>query len=114
VNQTLFLKDGLRVFDLIILGMGCDGYTASIFPNQIDLLNSDAICAIAIHPDSGQHRITLTGRVINAARQVHFLVTGALKNLLIKEIFFGIGNYASYSVAHIENAEWWIDDEAGA
>jgi len=56
----------------------------------------------------------LTGRVINAARQVHFLVTGALKHLLIKEIFFGIGNYASYSVAHIENAEWWIDDEAGA
>lgn len=114
IEWNLFLKDGLPIFDLIILGMGSDGHTASIFPHQIELLEADKTCAVAIHPESGQLRISLTGKVINAAKQVHFLVTGASKNSVIKEIFSRTGSYKSYPAAHIENAEWWMDESAGS
>ena len=113
IECNLFLKDGLPIFDLIILGMGSDGHTASIFPHQIELLEADKTCAVAIHPESGQLRITLTGKVINAAKQVHFLVTGASKNSVVKEIFSKKGNYKNYPAAHIEGAEWWMDESAG-
>lgn len=113
IEWSLFLKNSLPVFDLIILGMGSDGHTASIFPHQIELLEAEKTCAVAIHPDSGQRRITLTGKVINAAKQVHFLVTGASKNSVVKEIFSKTGNYITYPAAHIENAEWWMDESAG-
>ncbi len=114
IEWNLFLKDGLPIFDLIILGMGSDGHTASIFPHQMELLNSSETCAVAVHPESGQQRITLTGRVINAAKQIHFLVTGASKNSVIKEIFSKIGNYKSYPASHVESAEWWMDEAAGS
>jgi len=114
IDQNLFLKNGLPIFDLIILGMGGDGHTASIFPHQIELLNDDKTCAVAIHPESGQRRITLTGKVINAAKQIHFLVTGASKNSVIKEIFSKTENYKSYPATFIEGADWWMDESAGS
>ena len=92
--------------------MGSDGHTASIFPHEIELLEADKTCAVAIHPESGQRRISLTGKVINTARQVHFLVTGASKNSVLKEIFSKTGNYQSYPAAYIEGAEWWMDEAA--
>jgi 6-phosphogluconolactonase len=113
IEENLNFKGGLPIFDLIILGMGSDGHTASIFPHEIELLEADKTCAVAIHPESGQRRISLTGKVINTARQVHFLVTGASKNSVLKEIFSKTGNYKSYPAAHIENAEWWMDETAG-
>ncbi len=114
IEWNLFLKDGLPIFDLIILGMGSDGHTASIFPHEIELLNAAETCAVAVHPESGQRRITLTGNVINAAKQIHFLVTGISKTSVIKEIFSEKGNYKTYPASAIKNAEWWMDEGAGA
>ena len=114
IEWNLFLKDGLPIFDLIILGMGSDGHTASIFPHQIKLLNAAETCAVAIHPESGQRRITITGNVINAAKQIHFLVTGSSKTSVIKEIFSKKGKYKTYPAAAIEKAEWWMDEGASA
>jgi len=112
IDWNLPLKNGIPVFDLIILGMGSDGHTASIFPHQINLLNSKKTCAVATHPESGQQRITLTGKVINAAKQIHFLVTGASKKPVIKEIFSKSGNWENYPASHIENPIWWMDEAA--
>ena len=112
IEENLNFKGGLPIFDLIILGMGSDGHTASIFPHEIELLEADKTCAVAIHPESGQRRISLTGKVINTARQVHFLVTGASKNSVLKEIFSKTGNYKSYPAAYIEGARWWMDEAA--
>ena len=53
----------LPQFDLIILGMGDDGHTASIFPYEIGLWNADQFCEVAEHPETGQKRITITGRL---------------------------------------------------
>lgn len=108
--------NGLPQFDLIILGMGGDGHTASIFPHEIELLDSENVCAVATHPESGQKRITLTGKVINNAKEVCFLVTGAGKTEKIDEIFHQSGDWKSYPASYIQPAfgklTWFMDEAA--
>ena len=109
---------GIPVFDLIILGMGGDGHTASIFPHQMELLESDQICAVATHPESGQKRVSLTGKVINQSRQICFLVTGDSKKEKVYQILKKEGNYLDYPTAHIEarngQLSWNLDEAAVA
>jgi len=114
IEENLKQSNGLPVFDMIILGIGDDGHTASIFPNQMELLGSDRICEVATQPLTGQQRITLTGRVINNADKVCFLVTGAAKARRLSEIW---GNQTMANLlpaAHIQptsgNLEWYIDE----
>ncbi|KUO60665.1 hypothetical protein APF79_02525 [bacterium BRH_c32] len=73
-------------FDIMMLGLGDDGHTASIFPNNISLFNSDKICINTKHPESGQDRITFTGKVINNSKNVYFFVTGKGKSKIVNEI----------------------------
>ncbi|MEQ9307617.1 MAG: 6-phosphogluconolactonase [Marinoscillum sp.] len=108
-------RKGLPIFDMIILGMGEDGHTASIFPHQMELLDTDKICDVATHPESGQLRVTLTGHVINASDAVVFLVTGAGKQPKLYEIFHKTGAWDSYPAAHIKprgKLFWYVDDAA--
>ncbi len=86
IESSLPSKDGFPVFDLILLGMGTDGHTASIFPNQMELLDSEKICEVATFPTTGQKRVTLSGKVINNANAVFFLVTGSSKKDRVYEI----------------------------
>ena len=86
INEQLNHRGENPVFDLIILGLGDDGHTASIFPDQIELFEDEKICAVAQHPISGQNRITLTGRVLNNASRIFFLITGENKSMPISEI----------------------------
>lgn len=106
----------IPVFDLVLLGMGDDGHTASIFPGNMELLSSDRICDSSSHPVTGQKRITLTGTVINNASQVWFLVTGRGKAPVIKEIFNRSGNWMNYPASFIVpvngNLFWILDAEA--
>ena len=110
-------KNMLPVFDLVILGIGEDGHTASIFPGNLDLIFSDKICEVAVHPSSGQKRITLTGKVINNADYVAFLATGQNKALIIEDIFKKKAQYMNYPASFIVPLggaiTWFIDDEAG-
>lgn len=114
--RTLPIENNLPVFDLIILGMGGDGHTASIFPHQMELLEVDNWCGVATHPDSGQQRITLTGKVINAAKQIAFLVTGESKKEKVDIILHQKDGYKSYPAAHIQptngTLHWWMDEAA--
>ena len=74
------------VFDLLILGIGDDGHTASIFPDELELFENEKTCAVTQHPITGQNRITITGRVLNNATRIFFLVTGENKSTRISEI----------------------------
>lgn len=108
--------DSLPNFDLVILGLGQDGHTASIFPNQLDLIYSNRVCETAEHPKTGQQRITLSGKTINNARNVAFLVTGANKASIVGEIINQTGDYDKYPAAHINPESgrlyWFLDADA--
>ncbi|MBV5312595.1 MAG: 6-phosphogluconolactonase [Prolixibacteraceae bacterium] len=116
IQNNLKQQNGWPVFDLILLGMGDDGHTASIFPDQMELLESDKICAVAKHPSTGQKRITLTGKVINNADKVCFLITGENKAERISEIFSGNETAHQLPAVHIKplknNAFWYVDEFA--
>lgn len=79
VNKLLPRKNNIPQFDLVMLGLGEDGHTASIFPDNIGLFNSEKLFEVSRHPVIKQKRITATGRLINNAKQVFFLVTGESK-----------------------------------
>lgn len=103
-------------FDLIMLGMGEDGHTASIFPNQMELLSSTEITALAKHPVTGQERITLTGKVLNNAKKVTFLCTGASKAKIFSEIIHKTSESNIYPAAHIHpigKLIWFVDEACG-
>jgi 6-phosphogluconolactonase len=115
IQQFVKTENGWPRFDLVILGIGGDGHTASIFPDRMELLTSDKICAVATHPESGQQRISLTGRVIGNARKVAFLVTGAGKKSVVEEIRERTGDWETYPASHVRAAEdlyWFLDEKA--
>lgn len=117
ILKSLPIENGLPIFDLIILGLGSDGHTASIFPDQMNLLESEKVCEVAVHPTSKQKRITLTGKVINYAKEISFLVTGKEKARVISEIINKKDNYKIYPAYYIDpqkgNLVWYIDKFAG-
>lgn len=115
LEQELPTVNEIPQFDLVILGMGDDGHTASIFPHEIHLWDSDKNCEVAVHPDSGQRRITITGKVINNAKEVAFLVTGDSKSEKIKEIINNEATAALYPaslVVPISGKLFWFMDTA--
>jgi 6-phosphogluconolactonase len=112
ISEVVPSSGNLPIFDLIVLGMGEDGHTASIFPHQMYLLGSSNICEVAHHPVSGQNRITITGNIINNAAIVAFLVTGSGKAEKIREIFSGEEGAHLYPAAHIKPEGtlcWFLD-----
>ncbi|HMQ49657.1 MAG TPA: 6-phosphogluconolactonase [Saprospiraceae bacterium] len=108
------MSNGWPVFDLILLGMGEDGHTASIFPDQIDLFYSQEYCVVAQHPQSGQLRVSFTGGVLNQAQEVAFLVTGAAKATIVSAIFNQQEGWMAYPAALVKAREltWYLDDAA--
>jgi 6-phosphogluconolactonase len=109
-------RAGFPVFDMVILGLGDDGHTASIFPGNTELLTSQNVCEIAQHPKTFQRRITITCRVINNSQKVAFLVTGSNKAEIVEGIInkrASAKNFpASYIVPVDGKLSWFIDKEA--
>ena len=118
IKNNLKNENGFPKFDLILLGMGDDGHTASIFPDRLDLLKSEDVCAVAVHPESKQKRITLTGKTINNADKIYFLVTGKGKAEVIFEILEKKHNYLKYPSSYIHPNKyypvWFLDREAAS
>ncbi|MGK7395465.1 MAG: 6-phosphogluconolactonase [Candidatus Cyclobacteriaceae bacterium M3_2C_046] len=105
-------------FDWIWLGMGDDGHTASIFPDQLALFQAASFCEVAIHPVSKQKRITLTGKILNNAAKVSFLVTGNSKAEMIHTILNQPESREKFPAAHVNPSEgkleWFLDQSAAA
>lgn len=114
--EQIPMKNGVPVFDWVWLGLGEDGHTASIFPNQINLWNAVAPCVVATHPETGQKRISITGNLINAASRVSFIVTGERKSQIVNEIVMKEGCYMEYPAFYVApasgNLEWFFDQDA--
>ena len=80
-------------------------------------MNSDKICVVAAHPVTHQKRITLTGRVINNAVEVTFLVSGIKKAAVVEKLFKKDPAALNYPSSHIVpvygRLNWFIDKDAG-
>ena len=79
-------ENGLPVFDWVLLGLGSDGHTASLFPETPALGATDEICLATTHPSTGQGRLTLSLAALNNARRITFLVTGREKAAIVRTI----------------------------
>lgn len=105
------------VFDLIFLGMGDDGHTASLFPGT-EVLNEKAAWVKAYYLDPQQmYRITLTAPLINLAKKIVFLVNGEKKAPALREVLEGERNPQQYPAQLIRSKEGnptWLVDKAAA
>ena len=109
-------QNGLPCFDWILLGIGEDGHTASLFPNTDALKFTDKMCDVTTHPQSGQKRITLTLPVINSARRISFLVTGKSKSNIVAVVWNKKKNKYKYPAGLVAPTsgllEWLLDKNA--
>jgi len=115
IKTLVPMMENWPVFDLIMLGLGDDGHTASIFPDQMELLESDEITGIAFQPVTGQKRITFTGIVLNHAKRVAFLISGASKTKIFNEIIHSSENSSAYPAWHIHpegELHWFGDNDS--
>jgi 6-phosphogluconolactonase len=115
LDKNLQQKNGLPQFDLVLLGLGDDGHTASIFPGDELSLRTNDSCEVASHPETGQKRVSITMPVINNARMVVFLVTGAGKAAMVKNIL-GNAVFPEFPATHVNPSQgkliWLLDHDA--
>lgn len=100
-------------FDLVLLGLGDDGHTASLFPHTAALQVCDRL--VTVGERQGQPRLTLSIPVLNRAEQVIFLVTGASKRPAVTEVWADVGNPEAYPARFIQpegELIWLLDQEA--
>ena len=94
--------------DLLLLGMGEDGHTASLFP-ETDALKENSKWVVAnFVPKFNTYRVSLTYPIINAARHVCFLVNSKGKEAILAEVFSGKSNYPCAAVRPTEGNLTWI------
>ena len=104
-------------FDLILLGVGEDGHTASLFPGSPVLKERRCLVSAAVHPESAQERVTFTLPLIQAAAHVAFLVTGAAKSPMLSRILSQTPDStlpAALAAAEARAAVWLVDEAAHA
>ena len=102
-------------FDLILLGMGDDGHTASLFPQTEALTVSDRL--VTVGNKDGEPRLTFTYPLINNARCVMFLVAGDNKRPALRSIFSPNGDERLYPAKAVKpqgELLWLLDEGAGA
>ncbi|MBN2348814.1 MAG: 6-phosphogluconolactonase [Bacteroidales bacterium] len=116
MKTHIFLQNGYPVFDWVFLGLGTDGHTASIFPDQLNLLYAAELCAVAIHPETKQKRITLTGNSLIHAKRLTYLITGETKKEKAASIYFATPEARLFPAYHIRPVhgkfDWYMDKNA--
>ena len=118
IRQAFGLREGeLPSFDLIFLGMGDDGHTASLFPHTEALHETQKLVTANWVEKFNTWRITLTAPVLTAAQEVLFMITGAGKAPALRQVLEGGYNPEGYPSQLLRNAEGhvtWLLDKAAA
>ena len=99
--------------DLILLGLGTDGHTASIFPGSEVLHETKRLVVAPWVEKLKSYRITMTLPLINNAASVVFLVSGAEKAEIVKKVLQGPKQYPAQEVRPVE-LRWLLDREAAS
>ncbi|MFN7115295.1 MAG: 6-phosphogluconolactonase [Saprospiraceae bacterium] len=114
--QDLF-GDAPPRFDLMLLGMGDNGHTASLFPNTQVLHEETRMVKEEYIAEVQMYRITMTAPLINLAHHIIFLVTGANKAEMLKTVLQGDYEpelYPAQLIQPIDGELLWMVDEAAA
>jgi 6-phosphogluconolactonase len=113
-----FFGDGRPEFDLILLGMGADGHTASLFPQTKALDNAQDLTTDNFVPKLNTFRLTMTYPLINAAANVAFLVAGSDKAPMIARIMDDAPDLHTVPSCGIAPADgiltWFLDSQAAS
>lgn len=117
IREVSAVESGVPEFDLILLGMGDDGHTLSLFPGTKAMHNNETIVMSHHVPKLDADRITFTPLLANAAKRVVFLVGGAGKADMLKTVLEGeidIDTYPSQVIRPAGDLVWLVDEAAAA
>jgi 6-phosphogluconolactonase len=116
--REFFLGGSIPHFDLLILGLGKDGHTASLFPGSPCLEEGKRLVVPAVPTGIKHHRLTLTLPVINQAGTILFLAAGKEKAEIVSQIFQETKDFDRLPARRVKavNGElyWFLDEEAAA
>ena len=116
--QRAFGTHGIPAFDLIQLGMGPEGHTASLFPHQASLHENQRLVMPVSVPKPPPDRLTFTPPLLNAARNILFLVTGSDKADALQAVLEGTYQPEEYpaQIVRPPNGEvvWMLDKAISA
>jgi 6-phosphogluconolactonase len=104
-------------FDLVLLGMGEDGHTASLFPGSPVVTSSSTLAVTAHYQDRPAQRVTLTPPVFNSARLILFMAVGGNKALTLSKVINNKNQPELYPAQRISPTDGrliWLVDEAAA
>jgi len=113
IKEALATEE-LPVIDFILLGMGDDGHTASLFPDTDILKQSDSAVAAVYVDKLDSWRISMTFPIINHASQVMVLVSGATKSLVLAEVLMSGNKKYPIQMLNNPNGVLWFVDQAAA
>ena len=118
IREVFGLAQGeVPEFDLIVLGMGGDGHTGSLFPNSYATFDThDLACVVYVLDNTTRNRITLTHPVLLAARRLVVLVSGTEKAATLREVLTTEPDEVRYPI-HIlwpvlDKVTWIVDRDA--
>ena len=104
-------------FDFVLLGLGMDAHTASLFPGSAETSGLATVAVSANYQDRPAQRVSMTPDVFNAARNVVFLVTGQEKALALSDTLSGPRQSLQLPAQRVQPMDgrlWWLVDEPAA
>ena len=117
IRDVFSLEKGrLPEFDLIVLGMGVDGHTGSLFPNSYATFDTEDLACVVYVLDDKLNRITLTHPVLCAASQLVVQVSGKEKAAILKEVLTSEPDEVRYPIhalwPALDKVTWLVDQAA--
>ena len=116
LSSGLPLENGLPIFDIVLLGMGSDGRIASVYPHSELIAREGVICeAVPATPEHGA-RVTVSPRVLFAAKRILFIVSGEKKAEIVRKVMEGDGDAEELPARLYEHCNervtWFLDAAA--
>ncbi len=117
IREVFGLDENQRPeFDLIVLGMGADGHTGSLFPNSYAAFDTENLACVVYVMDEDLNRITLTHPVLCAASHLAILVSGREKAEILKEVLISEPDEVRYPIHALwpilDKVTWLVDKDA--